>query len=124
MPLELKYNEKHNYIIVSAKGNATINDAEIIMSEIVASNDFSSNVNSLWDLREFLFDHVDIGYVKQFITIRKKYNELRGEAKIAMLSDSFLAVPIVKLYTILSGELSQKNKVFRTIEEAEDWLRE
>ncbi|RDH84806.1 MAG: hypothetical protein DIZ80_04905 [endosymbiont of Galathealinum brachiosum] len=122
MPIELEYNKKLNYVLITASGNATVKEAELRMEEISISEVIPSNVNSLWDMRELLFDHIDMDFIKQFTEVRKKYNDVRGEAKIALLSNSVLAAPLIKLYTILSRDLCQKYKVFKTLEEAEQWL--
>jgi len=104
MPIELEYNKNLNYVLIIASGNATVEEAEYRMEEIYTSDIMPSNVNSLWDMRELLFDHIDIEYIKRFTAVRKKYNDVRGEAKIALLSNSVLAAPLIKLYTILSRD--------------------
>lgn len=124
MPTELNYNKKLSYLLIIVSGNTTVDEAENRMEEIYTSDVIPSNVNSLWDLRELLFDHIDMDYIKQFMVVRKKYNDARGDAKIAILSTSVLAAPLIKLYTILSKDLRQKCKVFKTLEEAEQWLCE
>lgn len=124
MPINLKYNEKLKYLIISINGNVTVEEAASSMEEICNSDIMPSNVNSLMDVRGLLFDNIDIDFIKRLVLVRKKYNEARGEAKIALLSDSIIASPIVKLYTILSIDLIQKTKVFKSIEEAELWLCE
>ncbi len=124
MSIELKYNKDLNYLLIVAKGNATIEDAELRMEEIFDSDIIPSNVNSLWDMRELLFDHIDIELIKKFISLRKKYNDKRGDAKIALLSNSSLSAPLIKIYTILSKNLKQKTRAFKSIEEAELWLCE
>lgn len=124
MSIESEYNKKLNYVLITASGNATVEEAEHRMEEISSSDVIPSNVNSLWDLRELLFDHIDLDFIKRLIAVRKKYNDIRGEAKIALLSNSVLAAPLIKLYTILSRDLYQKYKVFKTPEEAEQWLCE
>jgi len=58
------------------------------------------------------------------VALRKKYNYLRGEAKIAIISNYALAVPLIKFYIILSKGLKQNNRAFKSVEEAELWLCE
>ena len=124
MPIELEYNQRLNYLLIKAIGNPTVKDTEIAMDEICNSDQLRSDVNSLLDTRELLFDHIDIEYIKDFVTVRKKFNDARGSAKVAILSNSKLASPLIKLFTILSKDLSQKIQVFKTVEEAEFWLCE
>ncbi|MCW8934518.1 MAG: hypothetical protein OQK98_07320 [Gammaproteobacteria bacterium] len=124
MPIKLEYNENLKYLLITAKGNPTVKEADIIMDEMCNSDVFRPDVNSLLDTRELLFDHIDIEYIQSFVTVRKKFNEARGCAKVAILSNSKLAAPLIKLFTILSRDLNQKIQVFRTVEEAELWLCE
>jgi len=124
MPIELEYNKKLNYVLITAIGNPTVEENDLAMGKICDSDVMKADVNSLLDTRQLLFDHIDIEYIKKFVKVRKKFNEARGEAKVAILSNSRLAAPLIKLFTILSKELSQKIQVFKTVEEAEFWLCE
>jgi len=124
MPIELKYNKKLNYLLIVAKGHPTTEEADRGMDEICNSGEMPANVNSLLDMRELLFDHIDFEYLNRFVKIRKKYDKQRGMAKVALLSGSTLAAPLIKLFTILSRDLSQRLQVFKSVEEAELWLCE
>jgi len=124
MPIELEYKQKLKYLLITAIGNPTVVETDIAMDKICSSDNFRSDVNSLLDTRELLFDHIDIEFIKGFVTVRKKFNDARGSAKVAILSNSNLAAPLIKLFTILSRDLNQKIQVFKTVEEAEFWLCE
>jgi len=124
MPVELEYNQKLKYLLISAKGNPTVRETDIAMDAICSSDSYCSDVNSLLDTRELLFDHIDFEYIQSFISVRKKFNDARGLAKVAILSNSRLAAPLIKLFTILSKDLNQKIQVFKTMQEAELWLCE
>jgi len=92
------------------------------MEEVMSSKEFPHNVNVLWDLTEMEFDNIDINFQKKLIALRQKRDKQRGTAKLAIVSDYILADPLIKLYTILSADLSQIVKTFRTIEDAQLWL--
>jgi len=124
MPIELEHKQKLKYLLITAIGNPTVREADIAMNKICSSDSFRSDVNSLLDTRDLLFDHIDIEFIKGFVTVRKKFNDARGDAKVAILSNSTLAAPLIKLFTILSRDLNQKIQVFKTVEEAELWLCE
>ena len=124
MPIEFKYNKNLKYLYITTSGNPTIEEAEQGMYEICNSQTMPANVNSLLDMRELSFSHIDIDYIKRFIVIRKKFNNDRGKAKVALLSNSAIAAPLIKLFTILSSDLRQKLHVFKTVQEAELWLCE
>jgi len=124
MPIKLEYNKKLNYLLITAIGSPTVEDNDKAMGEICNSSVMKADVNSLLDTRELLFDHIDIEYIRKFVKVRKKFNEARGDAKVAILSNSSLAAPLIKLFKILASDLNQKIQVFNTMEEAELWLCE
>jgi len=124
MPIEIEYNKKLNYVLITAIGNPTVEENDIAMGKICDSDVMKADVNSLLDTRQLLFDHIDIEYIKKFVKVRKKFNEARGDAKVAILSNSKLAAPLIKLFKIMASDLNQKLQVFNTVEEAEFWLCE
>ena len=124
MPIELEYKQNLKYLLITAIGNPTVKDADNAMDEMCNSDFIQSDVNSLLDTRALFFDHIDIEYINNFVKVRKKFNEARGNAKVAILSNSKLAAPLIKLFTILSSGLNQKIQVFNSVEEAEFWLCE
>jgi uncharacterized protein (UPF0335 family) len=122
MSIIANYNTQQDILSLKIEGYITIEDIEQTTLNILNSEEFSRNVNTLWDIRELSFENIDITFLRQVVALRKKYNGKRGEAKIAILSNYFLGVPIVKLYMILSKGLSQKNNTFHSIKDAERWL--
>ncbi len=122
MTIELNYNNRQEILTFRAKGCLSVDDIELSMYKIFDSNDIPHNVNAIWDLREMSFENIDITFLQQLVAMKKKHNSKRGSAKIAILSNYTLAAPLVKLYIILSKNLSQLTSAFKTQEEAEFWL--
>ena len=120
--MKLDFNQKQKILSVAVTGYLTIEDIETNMLKVFSSDEYPRDVNTLWDIRELSFDNIDIALIKRIVSLRKKYNGLRGNARIAILSNYSLAAPIVKLYMILSKGLSQETMAFTSVEEAELWL--
>jgi len=120
--MKLDFNQKQKILSVAVTGYLTIEDIETNMLKVFSSDEYPHDVNTLWDIRELSFDNIDIALIKRIVSLRKKYNGLRGNARIAILSNYSLAAPIVKLYMILSKGLSQETMAFTSVEEAELWL--
>ncbi len=122
MPIKLNYNQQHNFLSLIIEDVLSIDDIEQATLELFDSNEYSHDVNALWDIRELSFDYIDIAFVRQIVAMQKKYRGKRGKPKVAILSNYVLAAPIIKLYVIISKGLEQKTRVFKTVEEAELWL--
>ncbi len=124
MSIELSYSEQQKILTGKITGYLVVEDFEKIRDEVIYSEEYPSDVNMLWDLSDMEFDNIDINFQKKLMAARQQVNKKRGSAKVAIVSDYTLADPIIKLYTILSEDLSQIVKKFTTIEEAQLWLSE
>ncbi len=124
MPIKLEYNSKFNYLTILGQGHITLKEVESAIKDMFDSTEYASDVNALWDVRELEFSDIDIEFVKGLVAIRRQYNRESENTRIAILSNYILAAPIIKLYTILSSNLGQKTRTFKTVVEAELWLCE
>lgn len=122
MSINLEYSNQQSILTVSVQGYLTLDHVEGAILDILESNEFYHDVNTVWDIRGMHFDNIDMMFLKQVIEVQKKYAERRGGAKIAIISNYALAAPIVKLYMILSKNLRQKYSAFSSVDEAEHWL--
>ena len=122
MTIKILYDNKHKILTGKVTGYLVAEDYEKIIVKIIASKEYPSDVNILWDLNEMEFDNIDINFQKKLLAARQLINKKRGTAKVALVSVNNLADPIIKLYTIFSEELNQVVKIFRTIDEAQLWL--
>ncbi len=124
MPIEFKYNREQNFLTLKIEGKLTIDDIDSTTLMILKSEDYSHDVDTLWDVRNLSFENIDINFIKQIIAARNRYKGKRGNPKIAILSNYMLAAPIIKLYLILSKGLDHKTRAFNTVADAELWLIE
>ncbi len=122
MAIEQNYNTEQGILTFKAVGNVSVENVEMMLLSLLESDEFSHDVDTIWDIRELSFEYIDLEFIKKMVAMKKKYDSRRGDAKIAILSNYALAAPIIKLYVILSKGLSQKTNVFKSIEEAEYWL--
>lgn len=122
MAIHSEYNQQHKFLVTRITGHLTINDIEKHMSEILNSSEHPADVNILYDLSDMQFDNIDIEFEQQLIKLREGINDIRGSAKLALVSNYVLGEPLIKLFTILSKDLNQLVQKFDTIQEAELWL--
>jgi len=122
MTTDLRYSDKQQILTIKVQGYLTVDSFEATVLSLLNSDDYYQDVNTMWDIREMQFDNIDMKFLKQVIKVQQKYAQRRGTPKIALLSNYFLAAPIIKLYLILSKGLKQKYGAFTSVEEAELWL--
>lgn len=124
MSIVLTHDKQHNILTAKITGYISLDDFQQVMHQIMTSKDIPSDVNTLWDISEMNFDAIDFEFEQALVNMRKAFNKERGAAKIGIYSDYKLGEPLVKLFIILSKDISQAIKAFTTIEETHKWLTE
>lgn len=122
MALKISYDNQFHLLTCKVNGYLSIEDYENALQEIMSSTDYPCDVSTLWDLRDMEFDNIDIRFQEKLVEIRQKHVSKRAAAKIAIVYENRLAEPLVKMYAILSKELSQSTRNFTSIGEAMYWL--
>jgi len=122
MPLNISYDAKLCLLTCTVNDYLAVEEYLNALQEILSSHEYPCDVATLWDLRDMKFDNIDLEFEKKLIEIRQQFHSKRGAAKIALLYEDILAEPLVKLYGILSKDLSQNTKIFTIYDEAIYWL--
>lgn len=124
MAVKLDYVSSLNILIGTMEGKLTLEMYKQTMDEIISSDQYPSDVYTLWDLRKLDFSSIDRNFVEQVTLIRKDINRVRKNAKLGMVVDSDLAFGMTRMYQILSEmeDLTQEVQIFKSIEEAKEWL--
>ena len=122
MSVSTEYDSVNKILIVKVVGEITAKQHAECMSEIINSDEIPSETNALWDLTEMDFSLVDIELEREIARTRELLNEERGSAKVALVSCYDLGEPLLKMFKILTRHLDQELKIFRTRQEAIDWL--
>lgn len=124
MSIVLTHDKQQNILTAKITGYTSLCDFQQVIHQIMTSKDIPSDVNTLWDISEMNFDAIDFEFEQALVDMRKEFNKERGAAKIAIYSDYKLGEPLVKLFIILSKDISQAIKSFTSIEETHQWLTE
>jgi len=126
MAIKLEYKPSQNILIGAMEGTLSIEMYKQTMDKIISTNEYPTDVPTLWDLRKLDFSSIDSNFVDQVTGKRKEINRERKNAKLAMVVDSDLGYGMTRMYQIFSelAGLSQKVEIFKNIEEAKDWLLE
>ena len=123
MPIDFEYDKQAKLLNVKLTGVVSLDEMEQAMKQMLSADEIPSDTNALWDLRDMSFNNITLELQQSLIEIRKQFDKKRGNARIAILSDYELANPLIKMYTILSKDLSQVTRVFMLEDEARAWLQ-
>ena len=125
MAIDISYKPDKGFLYITVKGHSTLEEYKMAMEEITQSEEYPADINTMWDLREQVFDKLDSDTIKSFIKIRKEYPE-RGAARVAFIVKGDFAFGMMRMYDKLSSfegsDLPQKLMVFRDYSEGEKWL--
>ena len=121
MAIFCKYDSDKAMLYCTAEGRVSIEDFQQAMLNIINSEEFSSDVRTLWDIRKMDLSSIDKEFALQLISLRKK-NPQRGSSKMVIIAEGDYSFGMSRMYRMLSSDLPQKIMVFRDFEEGEKWL--
>ena len=120
----MTYEAESQLLIVKLHGLVSLEEMQEATLRTVETDEIPSDTNALWDVSEMEFNNITLEFQQSLVDIRRQFDQKRGHAKIAILSNYALAEPLVKMYTIISKDLSQMTRMFMLEEEARQWLSE
>ena len=120
MDIDYTYYPDSKYLFVIISGKLDWHILQQAAENITTSSDFPSNVNALYDLRELDFSTITSDFENKLILFRKQLN--RGDAKIACVVSTEHGFAMGRMYQSLSEDLPQTVQIFRSLDEARNWL--
>ena len=82
MAIEIEYKSADNYMLVRVDGVLGDQAYSQVIGEVTSSKEYSTDVNTIWDLRKMDFSGVDEKQERSFISIREKKDVKRGSSKV------------------------------------------
>ncbi|MCW8924224.1 MAG: hypothetical protein OQK69_11445 [Gammaproteobacteria bacterium] len=122
MAIELRYDQQFKYLLAQVNGYLSFEDVQNFMVLVLTSDEIPSDADTLWDITNMEFDNIDLDLQTKIIEMRKKFDDQRGNAKIAIVSDYQLGEVLVKLFLVLTEDIKQDVNAFKTREEAMLWF--
>ena len=122
MQIHLEYDRDKNILFGSYSGTFTLQEFETQLAEIVSTSTFPANVPTIWDLTEMDFSQMDWDFINKLLEIRAKF-PTRGDALIAIVAATDLTFGVSRMYASKGDSLPQTMQVFRSIEDAEAWIK-
>ena len=121
MPIELRYIDESEFLVGTLTSPLTPEDFRAAMETIVASDQYPEDVRTLWDGSDLDFHTISRGLLERMVEVRNDFPQ-RGLARLAFVVDNDLGFGMARMYEILSDELPQESRVFRSFKEGQDWL--
>ena len=120
MTIQYKYIPDEKYLLVKISGILEWEHLKITAEKITTSNEFPADVDTLYDLTEMDFSNITAEFEEKLVLFRKQLD--RGHAKIACVVSSDVGFGMGRMYEVLSDKLPQQVRIFKKLEEAQQWL--
>ncbi len=123
MPVEFQYHDEGGFLEVTLLGAFAPDDVIDALGVMVNSNEWSSDVNVLWDGSTASLDHIDQAFLEDLVMFRSNIDLLRRQSRAAVVISAqaeWVSTQLTKLFAekYLSGEV----RVFHDRECAVRWL--
>jgi len=122
MPVISHYDIDSNVLIHQAVGHITMEMLIAQANTLQKSNEYPSNVNTIWDMRKTDYTNIDKAFLEELVALRKQMFSYREGAKLAYVASSDFEFGITRMYEMMSVDIKQKMHIFRTIDAAKAWL--
>ena len=121
MSLDYTHDPENNILIIRIKHLINLDQIKDSFVEVFSSGELPHDINTLYDLQDMDFSNITTEFEKRLIMFRESLN--RGNAKIACVVATDLGYGMGRMYEALSDHLPQQVRIFRSMNEAKDWLK-
>lgn len=123
MPFQLNYEPEKRYVLIDVIGAPSPAELKQLMVDLTSSDEYPPDVDSVIDFRRIDMSVVHARSENEVNAIRAGFPE-RGQARLAMVVATDEGFGMARMFALLSEEnLPQTMAVFRSVGEAEAWLR-
>lgn len=122
MPVTIDYDGASRIARITATGEATPEMFREALAALTTSSSFPPDVDTLWDLRALDVSRTDGRFTSVLVAIRGEFPS-RGGARVAIVVGSDLGFGMGRQFELLGRNVSTGVALFRSVEEAQAWLR-
>ena len=122
MTVNITHDKDNDILVVTVVGELSLASLAEAAQQIVSTDKHAPNISALWDLRQADTSNIDQHFLKSLVALRENQYKEREGAKLALVANSDLKYGLSRMYEMLSSDLPQSMHVFRTINDAKDWL--
>lgn len=125
MTIKLDFDQDTKILKATVTGELLLPEITSAFDKITNSDDYPSNVDTLWDMRKANFDSTNAEFWQALIGIRRQDYPKRKNFRLALVASSDFSFGMLRMYEMLSEpHLHRKLMVFRDMATAEQWLIE
>lgn len=123
MEVNTRIDKDNNLRMHTVVGYVSKNELFSKLLEIYASPDFNPDMNTLWDVRCADFKSVVMSDVLEAVDFVQEQWKTGKPIRVAFLVASEMDYTLATMYeTLLEENAKLKNRIFRNIDEALNWL--
>lgn len=125
MPIHRSIDNKSNLVTLVCSGTLIKGSIKAAFLEMLDDPEFRPGANVLWDFRGIQAEPPREQDILMFAAMVRENQARRGSGyKVAMIVDKDLYYGLIRMYQAYSDELPSDVKIFRSMEEASEWLAE
>lgn len=125
MRFEINFENMPEYVLIQTEGEAGVRDFDDLLNELVESPRWVTGTSQIVDHRKLKLDNLDSEAMMQIRDVVGKHSGKLGSGRCAFIVKDDLGFGIARMYDLVGGEnLHHGVKVFYSIEDAVEWLRQ
>jgi len=122
MDFATRYDAKLSVLFCTVSGTADPEELLAFFGRVFDDPDIPDNTDAIWDLRYLDFSTASPEKIKQMAEIRVSVHPQRAGSRYAFVVSSESQEALVRLFWAHSREIDQEKAVFRTMEDAMNWM--
>ena len=123
MAIDIRYDAGSGILYASLSGPLDPVEIRAALRKVVSDPGIPSDADSIWDLHALDFSTADLSTIQAVVAERTAVAEARGAARSAFVVSAIDEEILVRLYHAHTQHIARETRVFRSIEQAEEWLR-
>lgn len=122
MPITLEIDVERNLVVRTVSAPVAFEDFADAIQEHLDHPDFRPGMHVLWDIRDVESRPWTSQMAKQMADYAGSLSEKRGVGRFAIIASSDLAYGLSRQYQVIGQDIAPEIGVFRTMEEALEWI--
>ena len=120
--MELKYRAEKNYCIIKLKGLLTKDTILHAFDASVSHINYKNGMGRLWDFTEGDLSLFDTNTIQAMAQYSLKFPPGVNDVKVAFAVKRDLEYGLSKMFEAFSAKAKTSIQVFRSLQEAEEWI--
>jgi len=123
MATDIQYDAENGILRVVLSGPLDPAEVKNVLQNILMNPAIPNDSDSIWDLRKLDFSTANQKTIQAVVTERTAVADRRAGAKSAFVVSAMDEEILVRLYQAHTQHIQRESRIFRTVEDAQQWLR-